>query len=98
MKISPDMDDYFSMFGLDDEEIVPFIRENIEIDETALNDFLSKQKNQGRTDAQVSFIKQLIVFIYENGDVSANAIKDDTKRSLSPKALNKLYNFGIIHF
>jgi hypothetical protein len=39
-----------------------------------------------------------VVFIYENGDISANAIKDDTKRSLSPKALNKLYAFGIIHF
>jgi hypothetical protein len=39
-----------------------------------------------------------VVFIYENGDISANAIKDDTKRSLSPKALNKLYAFGIIRF
>lgn len=39
-----------------------------------------------------------VIFIYENGDISANAIKDDTKRSLSPKALNKLYNFGIIQF
>lgn len=67
MKISPDMDDYFSMFGLDDEEIVSFIRENIEIDETALNDFLSSQRNLGRTDDQIDFIKQLILFIYENG-------------------------------
>ena len=39
-----------------------------------------------------------VIFIYENGDISANAIKDDTKRAISPKALNKLYNFGIIHF
>lgn len=37
-----------------------------------------------------------VIFIYENGDVSANAIKDDTKRSLSPKAVSKLYNFGIL--
>ena len=39
-----------------------------------------------------------VIFIYENGDISANAIKDDTKRAISPKALNKLYNFGINHF
>lgn len=39
-----------------------------------------------------------VIFVYENGDISANAIKDDTKRAISPKALNKLYNFGIIHF
>lgn len=39
-----------------------------------------------------------VIFIYENGDVSANAIKDDGKRSLSPKAVTKLYNIGIIKF
>lgn len=39
-----------------------------------------------------------IVFIYENGDITANAYKDDTKRAISPKALNKLYNIGILKF
>ena len=37
-----------------------------------------------------------VIFIYENGDINANAIKDDTKRSISPKALTKLYNYGIL--
>lgn len=39
-----------------------------------------------------------VVFIYENGDITANAFKDDTKRAISPKAINKLYNIGILHF
>ena len=39
-----------------------------------------------------------IVFIYENGDTSANAIKDDTKRAVSPKVINKLYHIGVLHF
>lgn len=37
-----------------------------------------------------------IVFIYENGDANANAIKDENKRSISPKVINKLYTYGII--
>ena len=37
-----------------------------------------------------------VIFIYENGDINANAIKDDTKRAVSPKALTKLYNYGIL--
>ena len=37
-----------------------------------------------------------VIFIYENGDVNANAIKDDTKRAISPKALSKMYNYGIL--
>lgn len=39
-----------------------------------------------------------VVFIYENGDITANAFKDDTKRAISPKVINKLYNIGILHF
>ena len=37
-----------------------------------------------------------VIFIYENGDINANAIKDDTKRAVSPKALSKMYNYGIL--
>ena len=37
-----------------------------------------------------------IVFIYENGEINASATKDDTKRSISPKVITKLYNYGII--
>lgn len=44
---------------------------------------------------KVAMLEQ-VIFIYENGDISANAIKDDTKRAISPKALTKLYNFGIL--
>lgn len=49
-------------------------------------------------DAMKKVMLEQIVFIYENGDASANAIKDETKRSLSPKAINKLYNIGVLHF
>lgn len=37
-----------------------------------------------------------VVFIYENGDISANALKDENKRALSPKAITKLYNAGVL--
>ena len=43
-----------------------------------------------------SAMLEQVIFIYENGDINANAIKDDTKRSISPKALTKLYNYGIL--
>lgn len=37
-----------------------------------------------------------VVFIYENGDITANALKDENKRAISPKVITKLYNYGII--
>lgn len=43
-----------------------------------------------------SAMLEQVIFIYENGDINANAIKDDTKRGVSPKALTKLYNYGIL--
>lgn len=62
--------------------------------------------NEEETNSIITYYKEAmrkvmleqVVFIYENGDISANAFKDDTKRSLSPKALNKLYNIGILQF
>lgn len=68
--------------------------------------FKQDMMSEEATDGIITYYKEVIkkilleqvVFIYENGDISANAIKDDTKRALSPKALNKLYAFGIIQF
>ena len=37
-----------------------------------------------------------VIFIYENGDASASATIDTTKRTISPRAIGKLYSVGII--
>ena len=44
-----------------------------------------------------SALLEQVIFIYENGDANASAIKDDTRRAISPKALSKLYNYGILN-
>ena len=50
-----------------DESIVHFIRKNMEITPGAIDAFISKQKNKGRSKEQLIYIKKLIMFINKNG-------------------------------
>lgn len=59
-------EEYETLFH-SDKEIVHFIRRNIEINPSAIQEFLDNQKSKGRTDAQLAYIKELIIFINKNG-------------------------------
>ena len=59
-------DEYKSLFN-SDKEIVYFIRRNIEINPTAIDNFLNIQKLKGRTEAQLTYIDELIKYINKNG-------------------------------
>ena len=43
-----------------------------------------------------NILLEQIVFIYENGNINANATKDENKRAISPKVITKLYNYDIL--
>lgn len=59
-------DEYKSLFN-SDKEIVYFIRRNIEINPSAIDNFLNIQRLKGRTEAQLTYIDELIKYINKNG-------------------------------
>ncbi|MDU4471446.1 MAG: DEAD/DEAH box helicase family protein [Clostridium perfringens] len=66
MKFAKSQGEYESLFS-SDKEIVCFIRKNMEITPSAIQEFLDNQKAKGRTDEQLTYIKELLVFINKNG-------------------------------
>ena len=50
-----------------DSDIVCFVRKHMKINSSAIEDFLIAQKAKGRTEAQLAYIKELIIFINKNG-------------------------------
>lgn len=66
MGFAKTQEEYETLFH-SDKEIVHFIRRNIEINPSAIQEFLDNQKSKGRTDAQLAYIKELIIFINKNG-------------------------------
>lgn len=66
MSFAKSQEEYESLFS-SDKEIVYFIRKNMEINHSAIQKFLDNQKAKGRNDAQLTYIKELIVYINKNG-------------------------------
>lgn len=66
LSFAKSQEEYESLFS-SDKEIVHFIRKNMEINPSAVQEFLDMQKSKGRTDAQLTYIKELLVFINKNG-------------------------------
>lgn len=66
MSFAKSQEEYESLFS-SDKEIVYFIRKNMEINPSAIQEFLDNQKAKGRNDAQLTYIKELIVYINKNG-------------------------------
>lgn len=66
MNFAKSQEEYKSLFKLD-KEVVHFIRKNVEINSLAIQKFLDKQKSKGRTETQLDYIKELIIFINKNG-------------------------------
>ena len=61
---------------------------------------IDKEQNENAyyiQQALKSALLEQVIFIYENGDANASGIKDDTRIAISPKAINKLYNCGLLN-
>ena len=54
------------LFNSEDEVII-FVRKNIDVNEDSLNKFIEKQKEKGFNNEQIDFVKGLFVFIFKNG-------------------------------
>ena len=65
-KISKSVEEYNALFGTD-EETVSFIRKNIEVNPEYLTKFIEQERNNGFNDNQLSYIKELLTFIFQNG-------------------------------
>ena len=59
-------EEYDALFG-SDADIVCFIRKNLEINPSAIQEFLGFQKAKGLSDAQLAYAKELLTFINKNG-------------------------------
>jgi len=59
-------EEYNELFQ-DDSSIVCFVRRNIEISPIVINDFLQLQKTKGMNNEQLIYIRELILFISQNG-------------------------------
>lgn len=50
-----------------DEDIVTFVRKNIEINPNAIDDFIELQITKGLNEKQILYVKELLLFISQNG-------------------------------
>ena len=67
IKISASADEYNELFK-DDEDIVTFVRKNLEFYPSAVNSFLDEERTNGFNDEQLNFLKELLLFISQNGN------------------------------
>ena len=65
LKLSKSKEEYDNLFN-NDNDLIIFIRKNIRFDEQAIKEFLEKQLEK-RSDNQVKYIRELLVFINQNG-------------------------------
>ena len=67
IKIAKTAEEYNELFK-EDEDIVAFVRKNVEFLPSAVDAFLDKEKNKGLNEDQLKYIKELLLFISQNGD------------------------------
>ena len=67
IKIAKTAEEYNELFK-EDEDIVTFVRKNVEFLPSAVDAFLDKEKNKGLNEDQLKYIKELLLFISQNGD------------------------------
>ena len=66
VKVTKSHEEFISIFK-DELEIISFVRRNIELNPNAVNAFIDKQKSYGFNDIQIAYVKELILFISQNG-------------------------------
>lgn len=71
IKIAKTAEEYNELFK-EDEDLVVFVRKNIEFIPSSIEAFLAEEKAKGFNDEQLKYIKELLLFISQNGDFKRN--------------------------
>ena len=66
IEIAKTAEEYNDLFG-DDNSIVTFVRKNIELSPVAIDAFIELEKAKGLSGNQIIYIKELLLFISQNG-------------------------------
>ena len=66
IEVAQSADEYNELFH-DDNGIICFVRKNIEISPKSITSFLEEQKEKGMNEEQLTYIRELILFISQNG-------------------------------
>ena len=66
IEVAQSADEYNELFH-DDNGIICFVRKNIEISPESITSFLEEQKEKGMNEEQLTYIRELILFISQNG-------------------------------
>lgn len=66
IEIAKTADEYNELFG-EDENIVTFVRKNIQFNPIAIENLMNTLKLKGFNDVQLSYVKELMLFISQNG-------------------------------
>lgn len=66
IKIAKSADEYNEVFN-EDNDLIVFIRKNIEFSPLAVNAFLEIEKAKGYNDLQLKYMNELLLFISQNG-------------------------------
>lgn len=67
IKISKTAEEYNDLFK-EEEDLVIFVRKNVEFLPSAVEAFLDEEKTKGFNENQIKYIKELLIFISQNGD------------------------------
>ena len=66
---SNSVEEFNSLFG-DDEDVISFIRKNVEANPSSINEFVNNEKAKGLNDEQITYVKELLTYIFQNGKFS----------------------------
>lgn len=66
IKIAETAEEYNQEFATD-MDLVRFVRKNVEINPVVVEEFMNKQREKGFNDTQIAYIKNLLLFIAQNG-------------------------------
>lgn len=66
IKLAKTADEYNQLFK-DDNDLVVFVRKNLELSPIAVEDFIQCEKNKGFDETQIKYLKELLIFISQNG-------------------------------
>ena len=66
VKLAKTAEEYNDLFK-DDSDLVVFVRKNLEMNPIAVENFIDSQRSKGFNDLQTTYIKELLLFISQNG-------------------------------
>ena len=66
IEIAKTADEYNELFS-EDNNLVVFVRRSMELNPLSVNTFIEKEKSYGFNDVQIAYVKELLLFISQNG-------------------------------